>query len=432
MFNFLTSFCWKLLFVACAIQLFTGSPVLAAVYYVSNSAGSDASNGTSTSSPWKTLSKVNSRTFQPGDTILFKRGDTWTRQNLKINSSGQSGRPITFAAYGTGDRPKFDGSYEPSAFFGVYVVGRSWIAFSDLYIYRFDKGMWIDNGSNNITMRNSHVSHITGECVGIKKNAHHVIIDGNTIHDCGLNQNGEGVYLGTDPAKSGGVPDRTSYVTVINNHIYNTGNEAIELKAGTTNSIVQNNIIHAVTEGYNGAIHAGVWDNPVITPNHTIDGNRVYDIRGTGGYGMVIRSGGIKVSRNIIYNSSQSGIRVRDNQATRLTAQIFNNTLYKNARLGIEILDGARVDNKNNLAWANGSGNISYNPLFVDAERSDFRLCTGAGSPGGTCSGRSRAIDAGVNVGLPFGGTAPDLGALESSLSLSPPVSPSGLVVRIQ
>src|SRR5678816_2371348 len=72
-------------------------------YFVSN-AGSDAANGLSTGTSWQTISKVNSSTFKPGDTILFKRGDTW-REQLTVPSSGQAGRPITFGAYGAGAQP---------------------------------------------------------------------------------------------------------------------------------------------------------------------------------------------------------------------------------------------------------------------------------------------------------------------------------------
>jgi hypothetical protein len=48
----------------------------AANYYVSNS-GNDGNNGTSTSSPWQTLAKVNSITFVAGDTISLQCGGVW-------------------------------------------------------------------------------------------------------------------------------------------------------------------------------------------------------------------------------------------------------------------------------------------------------------------------------------------------------------------
>jgi len=51
-------------------------------YYVSNT-GSDSANGTSESTPWQTISKINGRTFSAGDTISFKCGDVW-REELDI------------------------------------------------------------------------------------------------------------------------------------------------------------------------------------------------------------------------------------------------------------------------------------------------------------------------------------------------------------
>ena len=42
--------------------------------------------------------------------------------------------------------------------------------------------------------------------------------------------------------------------------------------------------------------------------------------------------------------------------------------------------------------------------MFVDADNGDFHL-----------QSNSPAIDAGVNVGLPFKGNAPDVGAYESN-----------------
>jgi hypothetical protein len=76
-------------------------------FYVSNS-GSDSNSGTSSSAPWRTISKVNSQTFLPGDGILFKKGDSW-HESLVIDSSGNSGNSITYGAYGTGNKPVING-----------------------------------------------------------------------------------------------------------------------------------------------------------------------------------------------------------------------------------------------------------------------------------------------------------------------------------
>ncbi len=78
-------------------------------YYVAAN-GSDANNGISLSTPWKTISKVNSSfsIIAAGDSILFRRGDVFYGA-LVIAKSGASGRPIVISAYGTGAKPVFSG-----------------------------------------------------------------------------------------------------------------------------------------------------------------------------------------------------------------------------------------------------------------------------------------------------------------------------------
>ena len=55
----------------------------ARVYYVDHEIGSDSFTGDSPTlignidGPWKTISKVNESTFEPGDSILFRRGLGW-------------------------------------------------------------------------------------------------------------------------------------------------------------------------------------------------------------------------------------------------------------------------------------------------------------------------------------------------------------------
>ena len=78
-------------------------------YYVDSQIGSDSNNGTSSSSPWRTLAKVNSKSFSAGTHILLKRGDTW-RETLSPSSSGEGGNPIVFDAYGTGAAPIISGA----------------------------------------------------------------------------------------------------------------------------------------------------------------------------------------------------------------------------------------------------------------------------------------------------------------------------------
>ncbi len=79
----------------------------ATTYYISNVAGNDANNGTSSSTPWKTLDKVNNPSFdfQPGDQILFQRGDEF-RGHIEVVSQGLAGQPIVYGAYGDANAAK--------------------------------------------------------------------------------------------------------------------------------------------------------------------------------------------------------------------------------------------------------------------------------------------------------------------------------------
>lgn len=78
-----------------------------ATYYFSSSGGNDGNNSVqaqSSATPWATITKFNATVFSPGDTILFKRGDTF-RGVLNPAQSGASGNVITIGAYGTGANP---------------------------------------------------------------------------------------------------------------------------------------------------------------------------------------------------------------------------------------------------------------------------------------------------------------------------------------
>lgn len=66
--------------------------------------GDDNASGLTIASAWKTLDKVNSMTFQPGDKILLKSGDTWYGQ-LSLKGSGEKGNPILLSKYGGDEKP---------------------------------------------------------------------------------------------------------------------------------------------------------------------------------------------------------------------------------------------------------------------------------------------------------------------------------------
>ncbi|MBN2485473.1 MAG: T9SS type A sorting domain-containing protein [Bacteroidales bacterium] len=95
--------------VLVALTLFFNYKAYATNYYVSNS-GNDSANGTSPETAWKTIAKVNSGSYLPGDSILFKCGDIWRMETLIPPSSGTKQNYITFSSYGKGPKPKLYGS----------------------------------------------------------------------------------------------------------------------------------------------------------------------------------------------------------------------------------------------------------------------------------------------------------------------------------
>jgi hypothetical protein len=87
------------------------STSLATTYYVDSNNGNDNNNGTSQQTAWRTLSKVNSYNFQPGDIVELIRGGIW-RESLTLSSSsnGNEGNYIEVTAYGVGKKPQINGA----------------------------------------------------------------------------------------------------------------------------------------------------------------------------------------------------------------------------------------------------------------------------------------------------------------------------------
>lgn len=67
-------------------------------YFVSPT-GNDAADGLSVFTAWKTLDKINSIEFLPGDKILLESGKIWYGQ-LKLKGSGTENQPILISSYG--------------------------------------------------------------------------------------------------------------------------------------------------------------------------------------------------------------------------------------------------------------------------------------------------------------------------------------------
>ena len=58
-------------------------------------------SATDGSADFTSITEVNAASFSPGDSILFNRGETFTG-TITVTSTGLSGNPIIYGAYGTG------------------------------------------------------------------------------------------------------------------------------------------------------------------------------------------------------------------------------------------------------------------------------------------------------------------------------------------
>ncbi|HXT12012.1 MAG TPA: right-handed parallel beta-helix repeat-containing protein [Candidatus Angelobacter sp.] len=95
--------------VGCETQPQTHQPVSRPhKYYVNSETGDDLRSGTSPANAWRTLERVNTQIFRPGDTLLFKAGTRYFGQ-LKPQGSGTSNAPIVMGKYGRGPLPRIDG-----------------------------------------------------------------------------------------------------------------------------------------------------------------------------------------------------------------------------------------------------------------------------------------------------------------------------------
>ena len=81
-------------------------------YYV-RSDGNDVADGLTPATAWKSLEKVNNAVLGFGDTVLFRRGDVF-RGHLEPKS-GSDDAPMFYGAYGSGEKPVIEPSYDASS-----------------------------------------------------------------------------------------------------------------------------------------------------------------------------------------------------------------------------------------------------------------------------------------------------------------------------
>jgi Right handed beta helix region len=173
-------------------------------HYVNSAdpAADDSGPGTK-QHPWKSLAGVKSHSFKPGDSVYFARGSSYTGA-LVIANSGVPGKPITFAAYGSGTAPRFTNpSYSLLNGNMIQVRGR-WIVIDGLCFHdgvpapppadpnAFDNGdldpaprtvaaVFIARSATHVIVR--HCEAINSP-VAIRSYGEYALITNNYFHDC--------------------------------------------------------------------------------------------------------------------------------------------------------------------------------------------------------------------------------------------------------
>lgn len=77
-------------------------------FYVDSVVGDDTLPGTSVEKPWRTLERLSQERFQPGDTIRFRRGQTFPGTFAPVGS-GTPNNPVVVTSFGAGGKPVLDG-----------------------------------------------------------------------------------------------------------------------------------------------------------------------------------------------------------------------------------------------------------------------------------------------------------------------------------
>jgi|GEM_PF-969823 len=428
---------WCLL-IAVILPTLPARAVAGASYYVDSVSGSDTNAGTSSSAPWRTLSKVNSYAFQAGAVVHFKRGGSWDG-SLNIQRSGVSGSPITFTNYGEGALPIFKNSAAASTYPKAIKIYGDWVILDGLQIRdTYESGVYIASGAERNIVRNCDITNVG---MGVSVYGQYNLITQNTIHDLIMVVNTSG---GDDDYGAVGVWLFASNNEVSYNDIrrcaapsydYGTDGGAIEFYGAVNNSYIH----HNWAEDNEGFLEIGGSDsagreckNTVVAYNVLVDNVRALHFN-LGAYQYATDVDNFRFEHNTIRETTQWETAINFIQGELTGTQLLwrNNIVagfYKLARK----LDGGEVQSTafthtNNLyqglasSVVLGAGEIKGDPKFEDAANGNYALL--ATSP---------AINVALDLGYTMdylgqtvpSGAKPDMGAFEY-VSTEPTATPT-------
>ena len=344
-------------------------------YYISNS-GNDSSLGTSTLQPWATINKVNSQIFAPDDQILFQRGSTFYG-SLTVKNSGTSGNPITYGAYGVGEKPVITGfttvtgwTNEGGGIYSKVITSDGATNMVTIDDVQYALGRYPNNTFLTYESCNSNISITDNELVSspnwtgaeavIKKNGYNIdrclITDhsSNTLTYTNLGGTGSatagyGYFIQNDLRTLDQYGEWYHDINAGKFYMYfgaiNPNTKVV--KVATINRIISN------TSGYDYIIIDGISVNGSIATtidfytntdhcvirNCKIDFSGLDGIRLTGSYGLV--------DNNEVKNTNVGGIAIGGNL-------MINNTVTNNKITNCNMLDGQKKKNVVGFSFPTG------------------------------------------------------------------------------
>ncbi len=355
--------------------------VNAAVYYVANN-GNDSNAGKSQDVPWKTIAKINSSNFAPGDSILFNQGDLW-REELVVPSSGSVAAPLHISSYGTGTPPVITGADLTSGWSGPDSNGEYSITGPS------STRIFLMNGKRIVKKTvGSLVAESWGYASGklyfkpvLGRRAADYSLESGTRNHCLVIKDkqymtidsltfigGNGRDLDTESACTVKITGASAYITLQNCVVKEGLFTGIGLESGPSFIVINNCDIYG---------HAGVGIDirGIETKNITITNNKIHDIAGLpsdtlaggdkGGITITSHHGedsNCVIEGNDIYDNSYGSETARCDYGISIYEAsgntVRNNKIYNNYGGGIYVIaiaDNARNNRIHyNLLWDNG------------------------------------------------------------------------------
>jgi hypothetical protein len=177
---------------------------------------------------------------KPGTVIQLKDGTY--KGNFTAQGAGTASAPI-YLCGGKGAVLESDG---PKGGYVLHFNNASYWRASGFTVTNGQKGVMVDAG-HYIGLQNLIVQNIGDEGVHLRKNSTFNVVRGLTIRSTGHRRDkfGEGVYVGSAQSNwkeiTGGQPDHSDHNFVLDNTIYQTTAESVDIKEGTTGGVVAGN-----------------------------------------------------------------------------------------------------------------------------------------------------------------------------------------------